>query len=147
MRKCVLMILFLALLIPAAASAGEREAKVLVDKGLAHILKAGPEQAAKDFMDPSGAFRDGSDYLLFYRYDGTCLALGAKPEIAGQNRWDVHDPDGVYQIREMVKTAQKGGGWVRYKYANPTTGQIQQKKTWVQPVQGMDAFVGCGIYY
>lgn len=147
MRKIVLPFLLTAFILPAAAHAGDCEAKALVNKGLAHILKVGPEQAAKDFMQADGPFIDGSYYLLFYRYDGTCLALGAKPEIAGRNRWDVRDPDGVYQIREMVKRAKAGGGYVEYKYANPATGTVQKKRTWVHPVQGMDAFVGCGFYY
>jgi signal transduction histidine kinase len=130
------------------ASAGDDviKAKKLVDMGLAQVEVVGAEQAAKDFMVPDGGFIDHSYYLLFYTYDGTCLALGAKPEIAGKNRWNVHDPDGFYQVQEMIKTAKGGGGWVEYKYVNPVSGEIQPKKTWVQPVPGMDAFMGCGIY-
>lgn len=156
MIKYVLTIATLVLLIsasPAFANSGDKVlvheniAKRLVDNGIAHIKAVGPEQAARDFMDPNGEFVKGSFYLLFYKYDGTCIALGAKPEIAGKNRWNVHDPDGVYQVQEMIKTAKAGGGWVKYKYANPVTGKIQKKKTWVLPAPGMDAFVGCGIYY
>lgn len=125
----------------------ENIAKRLVNKGIAHIKAVGPEQAARDFMDQDGEFIKGSFYLLFYKSDGTCIALGAKPEVAGKNRFDVHDPDGIYQVREMIKTAKAGGGWVKYKYANPVTGEIQKKETWVLPAPDMDAFVGCGIYY
>ncbi len=139
-------ILLSALSTSALAGNDEGKAKDLVDRGIVHVKAFGAEQAAKDFMDPEGGFRINSYYLLFYKYDGTCIALGAKPEIAGLNRWDVQDPDGVYQVREMIKTAQNGGGWVEYKYANPTTGEIQPKKTWVKPVPGMDAFMGCGVY-
>ena len=115
-------------------------------KGIAHIAAVGAEQAASDFMNPDAGFIDGSYYLIFYSYDGTCIALGAKPEIAGQNRWDVKDPDGVYQVREMIAQAKSGGGWVKYKYANPASGQVEDKKTWVLPVPGMDTFVCCGVY-
>lgn len=147
-RIAILATLFIFCLTTAAlADMVEPKAKLLVDKGLLHIRDAGVEKAAKDFMDPDKEFIDGTYYLLFYTYDGTCLALGAKPEIAGKNRWDVQDPDGVYQIREMIQTAKQGGGWVHYKYANPETGTVQKKKTWVQPVPDMDAFVGCGVYY
>ncbi|MDC0336093.1 cache domain-containing protein [Pseudodesulfovibrio sp.] len=131
----------------AIAGTDISKAQILVDKGISHVETVGADQAARDFMQQDGGFIDDSYYLLFYTYDGTCLALGAKPEIAGKNRWNVHDPDGVYQVREMIKLAKAGGGWVKYKYANPTTGDIQNKKTWVQPVPGMDAFIGCGIYY
>ena len=149
MKKCFLALVVIVLFSATLAMAGdcEQTAMSLVDKGIAHIETAGAEQAAADFMVKDSQFIDGSYYLLFYRYDGTCLALGAKPEIAGKNRWDVKDPDGVYQIREMVAAAKSGGGWVAYKYANPVTGEVQNKKTYVQPVAGMDAFVGCGIYY
>lgn len=148
-RHLPLMIIALLLCLPALAQdiLPEPKAKLMVDKGLIHIRDVGPEKAARDFMDPDKGFIDGSYYLLFYAYDGTCLALGARPEIAGRNRLNVHDPDGVYQVREMIRTARQGGGWVHYKYANPETGDIQKKKTWVQPVRDMDAFVGCGVYY
>ena len=147
MHRLLLPMLLALLLAPAPAAAGDCDAKTLLDKGIVHILKVGPEQAARDFMDPHKPFIKGSYYLLYYRYDGTCLALGAKPEMAGKNRWDVHDPDGVYQIREMVKRAKTGGGYVEYRYANPATGKVQNKRTWVRPVPDMDAFVGCGVYY
>lgn len=140
-------ILLLCLVLPSFAASDPDKAEALVDKGIAHVEVVGQKQAAADFMHRKGGFIDGAYYLLFYKYDGTCIALGARPEIAGLNRWDVHDPDGVYQIREMVSKAQSGGGWVKYKYANPVTGEIQKKKTFVQPVPGMDAFIGCGIYY
>lgn len=149
MLKYVVALLGILLLFVSVSMAGdcEQTAQSMVDKGLAHVEVVGADQAAKDFMNPDGGFIDKSYYLLFYTYDGTCLALGAKPEIAGKNRWDVKDPDGVYQIREMISTAKQGGGWVKYKYANPATGEVQNKKTYVLPVPGMDGFVGCGIYY
>ena len=147
MHRIILPLLLALALAPAPAAAGDCDAKGLVDRGIVHILKVVPEQAARDFMDPDQPFIKGSDYLLFYRYDGTCLALGARPEIAGKNRWDVHDPDGVYQVREMVKRAKAGGGSVEYRYVNPATGKVQNKRTWVRPVPDMDAFVGCGVYY
>lgn len=149
MLKQLLMSVCLIISCASIACSGgdEATAKSLVDKGIAHIEVVGTDQAARDFMAPEGGFIHGSYYLLFYAYDGTCIALGAKPEIAGKNRWDVTDPDGIHQVREMIRTAGSGGGWVHYKYANPTTGKIQNKKTYVAPVPGMDAFVGCGIYY
>jgi len=149
MKRILVAVAAMVLITASLACAGDDEgkAKALVAKGVAHVKTVGSEQAAKDFMNPDGGFMDNSYYLLFYKNDGTCLALGAKPEIAGKNRWNVHDPDGVYQVREMIKLAQSGGGWVKYKYANPTTGEIQKKKTWVQPAPDIDAFIGCGIYY
>lgn len=148
-KRIVAVAIFLVCMTTTMVMAGDNAGKAisLVDAGIAHIEAVGPDQAAKDFMNPKKAFIDGSYYLLFYKYDGTCIALGAKPQIAGKNRWNVKDPDGVYQVQEMIRTAKAGGGWVAYKYANPTTGKLQKKKTWVQPAPGMDAFVGCGIYY
>ncbi|QJB55778.1 cache domain-containing protein [Pseudodesulfovibrio sp. zrk46] len=149
MSKSLSLAAVVLLIVSTFALAGscEQTAQDLVSKGVIHIKAVGAKQAAADFMDPDGEFIDGDYYLLFYTFDGNCLALGAKPEVAGKNRWNVHDPDGVYQIREMVNLAKMGGGWVEYKYANPSTGKVQPKKTYVRPVPNMDAFVGCGIYY
>lgn len=149
MNKRVLILSFVLLILSATqalAMSNEGRAKEFVNRGIVHLKAFGLEQATKDFMDPESGFIMGSYYLLFYKYDGTCIALGAKPEIAGLNRWDVQDPDGVYQVREMIKTAQNGGGWVKYQYANPITGEVQPKKTWVKPIPGMEAFIGCGVY-
>lgn len=148
MKKIVVpVVLVLCFAVSAFAGDSASTARSMVDKGIAHVESVGAKQAAGDFMRKDGGFIDGDYYLLFYQYDGTCIALGAKPEIAGKNRWDVKDPDGVYQIREMIAKAKSGGGWVQYKYANPTSGKVENKKTYVQPVPGMEAFVGCGIYY
>lgn len=143
----IVIIVSLILVLPCFAGSDPDKAMSMVAKGIAHVETVGQKQAAEDFMSRHGGFIDGSYYLLFYRYDGICIALGARPEIAGLDRWNIRDPDGVYQIREMIRLAQTGGGWVKYKYANPATGEIQKKKTYVQPVPGMDAFIGCGVYY
>ena len=35
-------------------------------------------------------------------------------------------------------------GWVEYDIANPTTGQVQSKMSFVQKLDGL--YVGCGVY-
>jgi len=55
------------------------------------------------------------------------------------------DPDGKFFLQDILKTAQsKKGGWVDYKYTNPKNGKIEQKTSYVEPLD--DWTVGCGIY-
>ncbi len=157
MRKHLFLAVLLVVFLAVAAGAGAEEpvcttgiladrAVVLVENAEHFIAGHTREEAIQAFHDPQGAFRDGELYILFYGFDGTCLANGFKPELAGLNRYDVQDPTGVYQVREMIELSKGGGGWVQYQYENPDTGRIEPKATYVKRAPGMDAFVGCGIY-
>ncbi|MBU1610893.1 MAG: cache domain-containing protein [Proteobacteria bacterium] len=146
----IVVLIALATLLVSLAQAAKTDqaerAQRLVHKAVAYVESYGSEAAITAFHDPNGVFIDGELYILFYAFNGDCLANGAKPELAGLNRYDVHDPDGVYQIREMIELAKKEGGWVRYKYDNPVSGRVEPKATYVLRAPGMDAFIGCGIY-
>lgn len=121
-------------------------AVALAERAAAFVAAHGQGKAVAAFHDPKGQFRDGELYILFYAFDGTCLANGAKPQLAGKNRYDVHDPDGVYQIREMIRLSKGDGGWVRYKYDNPISKIVEPKATYAMRAPGLEAFVACGIY-
>lgn len=121
-------------------------AVLLVEKAKQYVAEHGAEAAVKAFHDPKSEFHDGELYILFYAFDGTCIANGFKPEFAGLNRFNVQDVDGLYSVQAMIKLASGDGGWVNYKFDNPVTKKVEQKSTYVKQAPGMDAFVGCGIY-
>ncbi len=62
----------------------------------------------------------GNDYVQVMNQQGIMLAH-ANAALIGQNRWDAHDQDGVYAIRELVQAARAGGGYTYYRF--PRAGQ------------------------
>ncbi len=123
------------------------EAKALAEKAAAFMKANGKDKAIAEFNNPHGQFTKGDLYVFAQGFDGLMLANGGNPKLAGQNHLELKDPTGKPFVKEMVEIAKtKGGGWVNYSWTNPATKKVQPKKTWVQRVEGMDIYVGCGIF-
>jgi signal transduction histidine kinase len=123
------------------------EAKALAEKGAAYVKANGKDKAIAEFNNPNGEFVKGDLYVFFQDFNGVMLAHGGNPKLVGQNHSEVKDPAGKVFFKEMLDTVKsKGGGWVEYSWTNPATKKVQPKKTWVQRVEGMDIYVGCGVF-
>jgi cytochrome c len=127
--------------------ASKKKAVDLVNKGLAHIKKAGEKQAFADFTDKNGGFVSGDYYLFVVDFNGLTLAHGGNPALVGKSLLELKDADGKFFIKEFIKaTKSEGSAWVDYKWSNPTTKKVEPKSTYVKRMQGADYFLGCGIY-
>ncbi len=124
------------------------KAEAMVKEGIAFMKANGREAFLAEVHKPTGRFHvksGGTLYLFVYDTKGVVLAHGARANLLGVNRWNVKDPDGVFNIQEIVKTGQKkGGGWADMKVANPATGKVEDKTSFCL-AEG-DMVVGCGIY-
>lgn len=99
--------------------------------------------AAENFTDDrNNNFRYGDLYLVVRDMKGIVRAHGQNPELVGTNEWDKKDQDGRYYVREIVKKAEEGGGWVTYKVRNSF------KSTYCELVQlGIGKYVvSCGLF-
>lgn len=131
----------------AAHSATLDEAKAMAEKAAAYVKAHGKDKAIADFNNQTGPWVKGDLYIVFQDFNGLLMANGGNPKIAGQNHLELKDPTGKFFVKEMVETAKtKGGGWVTYSWTNPATKKVQPKKAWVQRVEGMDAYVNCGLF-
>jgi cytochrome c len=142
---------FLALAIVASASAQPAErpkAEAMVKEGIAFLKAKGKDAFIAEVQQASGRFhvKPGSTlYLFVYDPKGLTLAFGMNPAAAGTNRWNLKDPDGKFIIQEIIRAGQKkGGGWIDYKWPNPTTGKVEEKTSFCM-AEG-DITMGCGIY-
>jgi cytochrome c len=122
------------------------EATVLVKDAAALIKAEGKEKAFAAFTDPAGKFVKGDLYIFVVDYEGVTLAHGGNAKLVGKNMKDLKDADGKLFMQDMIQKAKGGGGWVDYKWTNPTTKKVQEKSTLVQAIEGANAFLGCGIY-
>ncbi|WP_291271749.1 cache domain-containing protein [Geothrix sp.] len=131
-----------------AQPAERPKAEAMVKEGIAFLKANGKEAFLAEVHKPQGRFhvkQGGTLYLFVYDLKGVVLAHGARANLLGVNRWNVKDPDGVYNIQEIIKTGQKkGGGWADMKVENPATGKVENKTSFCLAEGGI--VVGCGIY-
>jgi len=122
------------------------EVAVFVSRAANYARSAGKDSALREFMNPNSEFLKGKMYIFAYDFKGTVLAHGGQPDLIGQNMIDMKDGNNVEVIKELIKLAQQGGGWLRYLWPNPAHGgKIEPKLGYVMKVDN-DWFVGSGFY-
>lgn len=131
----------------SAFSASDKEAVALVEKGVAYINSNGYDAALKAFSDPSGGFNQGELYLFVIGHDGVTKAHGAKAALIGRDLSNLKSISGKYFIKDMIAMSKAGKkGWVEYQWQNPATSKLGNKVSYVFPLEGKNAFIGCGYY-
>jgi len=142
----------LLILLPAAAGAAERgsaaEAKALVEKAVAKVRADGRPPALAAFGSRDGGFVDRDLYIFVFDFDGKILSHGADKALIGQNlvARQTKDADGKLFAAEFVEVARtRGEGWVDYKWANPLSGAVEAKSSFVKKVDDT-LLLGCGFY-
>jgi cytochrome c len=122
------------------------QAKAMIEKADQFLKAHGKEAAYAAFTGKTNGFAEGDIYIFVVDYEGMTLAHGGNAKLVGKNMFNLRDSDGKTFIQEMVGKAQKGGGWVDYKWVNPQSKKIELKTTLVKAIEGQKAFLGCGIY-
>jgi len=141
------VVLISAQLMAAAPAGNEAKATSLVEKGLAFVKAKGLEAALAEFNNPKGKFIEGEFYLFVFDSKGDCLAHGANQKMVGKNQLEMMDADGKPIIQEFIKIGKsEGKGWYGYKWSNPLTKKIQDKRSFIAAIPGQNAIIGCGYY-
>lgn len=86
------------------------------------------------------------NYLFMSGYDGTMLVQPFEPEQEGRNQWNLQDSNGLYIIRELVKEARGGSGFVEYYYPPPDREEPELKISYVVGIDELNAYIGTGMY-
>jgi cytochrome c len=132
----------------APAFAGEHatsaDAEAMVKKGVAAV-KSGKDKTYADITAKQANFVDRDLYLVVYRLDGTVMAHGANAKMVDHNLIDLKDMDGKEFVRERVELGKtKANFWQEYKFTNPVSKKIEQKKAYCER---LDDTVVCGGVY
>lgn len=123
------------------------EAKAMVSAALAHIKKAGNDQAFKDFTSDKANWTKKDLYVFTMDLKGVVLGHGANEKLVGKNLIELKDQNGKLFAREFIDVgSSKGEGWVDYDWANPVTKKVEGKSTFVKRIPGFDGFVAVGVY-
>jgi cytochrome c len=144
------LLAFILVATAAAQTATRSTAEAFVKEGVAFLKAKGKDAFIAEVQKSSGRFHrkpDSTLYLFAHNLDCVVVAEGNNPGAVGLNRTDVKDPDGKYLVREMVKAGQqKGGGWVDYRWPNPTNNnKVESKSTYCLAEGGI--VLGCGYFH
>lgn len=122
--------------------------KTMLD-GLQKKHKAG--EMSKDSMKILAAhlirnLKYGKDgYFWVDSTDGTNLVSSVR-ELEGTNRIDMQDSDGKYIIKEFIKTAQEGGGFVDYRFPKTEGEKPLPKRSYLLYYEPLNWVIGTGNY-
>ena len=120
------------------------EAKAMVARAIGLYREKGAAAAFAIMNSPDGGFRDHDLYIFAYGPDRKVVVQAADPTRIGLDGDSVRDADGKPYGTESMAAATPEGVWVDYKRANPATGKVEQKSSWLVRVDGY--VFGCGIY-
>lgn len=94
--------------------------------------------------DKSSGFFDRDMYVFLLDRAGHYLAFGGNQAKVGTRVQDIPGIDGQGLVDDIFQQASIEPGWVEYDIANPTTGRVQSKMSYVQEMDGLA--LGCGVY-
>lgn len=120
------------------------EAMALVQRAVAHRQHTAKDSYLRDLTDATKGFCDRDMYVFALDENGRYVAFGGNPAKIGTRVQDIPGIDGHGLLQSIMNQADYEPGWVEYDIANPTTGQVQSKMSFVQKLDGL--YVGCGVY-
>ncbi|SIQ39380.1 methyl-accepting chemotaxis protein [Marinobacterium stanieri] len=94
------------------------------------------------------AMEYGSDgYFFGYNAEGVTIVHGASAAQIGKTTLDVKDANGFAFIREMIKAARDGSGYVEYAWAKPGAREASPKLSYTATMPGSwNWIIGTGFY-
>ncbi len=120
------------------------EAVELVRRALAYRQQTSKDAYLRDVTDATKGFFDRDMYVFVLDANGRYVAFGGNPAKVGTRVQDIPGIDGQGLLDSIVGQADYEPGWVEYDIANPTTGKVQSKMSFVHALDGL--YVGCGVY-
>ncbi|MCP5271151.1 MAG: cache domain-containing protein [Burkholderiaceae bacterium] len=133
----------------AAKREGLRNVVQLAMAAIARQYASAPDDAAarQDALAILRRMDFGADgYFFVYDQAGRNLMHPRLPELEGRLLLDLQDSDGVYVIRELLARAQEGGGFQRYVWPKPSTGQPAPKLGYAVMLDRWGWMLGTGLY-
>jgi signal transduction histidine kinase len=121
------------------------EAEGMVKKAIAFTKAKGQDAAFAEINNTKGQFTDRDLYVFVYDINGKVMAHGQNPKMIGKDLIDMKDADGKAFVKERIEIAKsKGSGWQEYKFTDPLTKKIEDKRAFIE--RHGDLIFGCGIY-
>jgi len=104
------------------------------------------KEAIIDKFEELRFFDDKSGYIFVYESDGTCITVPTNKALTGKNLMGLKDSKGRFFLKELIETAQKGGGIVKYEFPKVKDGQPFPKFAYSVPFAPYNWMMGTGVY-
>ncbi|NTW52541.1 MAG: hypothetical protein HGB22_08135 [Chlorobiaceae bacterium] len=122
------------------------DVKSFVDRALEYARTHNKDEALKVFSAKDGVFQQGGLYIFAYDFSGNVIAHGGDASLIGKNLIGMKDPNGLEVIKELVKLANQGDGWLYYTWPNPEHAARQEPKLGYVAKVDDGWFIGSGTY-
>jgi polar amino acid transport system substrate-binding protein len=131
---------------PSAAAVTQADVRAFVEKAVTYAGANGKDAALAAFTAPGGEFHQGEPYIYAYDFSGTVIAHGGDPSLVGKDLIGMTDPNGLPVIRNLVRLAKGGSGWLYFMWGNPLNdNRVEPKLGYVMKVDD-NWFLGSGTY-
>ena len=122
----------------------------LAQTSIAHILNdtlMPDDDAQREVKRILNKLTYGSDgYFFVYNQQGINLVHPILRDIVGTNLYDMKDVNGDFVIRNLLSVANDGGGFHRYVWNKPSTGQNEDKISYTVLLPRWNWMLGTGLY-
>jgi two-component system, NarL family, sensor kinase len=133
-----------------AARKAELQAKLNLGRSaIAHLVRDGfphPEAQAQALAILARLEFGHDGFFFVYDFEGRNLLSPRQPQLQGQNLLQLRDRQGGFPIQRMLAQARAGGGYVEFEWPRPSTGQVEGKLAYVEPIAGWEWMMGTGTY-
>ncbi|MBL4786848.1 MAG: cache domain-containing protein, partial [Cohaesibacteraceae bacterium] len=85
-------------------------------------------------------------YFFVYDFKGNSLVHPRQPHRVGKNWWELRDPEGNPVIQHLIVEARNGGGFHRYLWEKPSSGEIVSKIGYAIALDKWQWMLGTGLY-
>lgn len=111
---------------------------------VASPLDAVSKERVKAIINDLHYGKDG--YFFIYDKDGTALVDPPEPWRVGRTYWNLRDLNGNSVVQALIANAENGGGFLRFVWDKPSTGQPAEKIGYTQMLDKWGWAIGTGIY-
>lgn len=121
----------------------------LAERAIAHLYDSGrDDEATKNEAKAILAKLDYGDdgYFFLYNLEGRNLMHPRQPQLVGRDLWNLRDTSGSPTIQRLIARAKAGGGYVRYLWEKPSSGNVAPKLGYVVKMDRWGWMLGTGIY-
>lgn len=106
--------------------------------------EAEAQRLVKQVLDRLTYGTDG--YFFVYDERGNNLVHPKQTWRVGKNYWELEDENGLKVIQRLIEEGRAGGGYVRYAWEQPSTGEVTDKIGYAVFLDRWNWMLGTGIY-
>ncbi len=104
------------------------------------------QQRVKHILNRLRYGKENDGYFFVYDINGINLVHPVQSELIGQDLLRIQDENGDYVIMRLLEQARTGGGFHRYLWQKPSTGEEVPKLSYAAWLDEWQWMIGTGLY-